>query len=396
VTRASITRKINVVEQGDTPAAGTAMNIAAAGGHQAVRNTGVHTEGYWTKALFEAYGSGTFNPDYSTDGAFVIASSGGHNHAEVRGAAGFDFTSRTWFYVAPVGVSETSSYTHGIIDDPHGITDTNGAPWHELIGTEVPAPPHPYRHMTYIPTSNGGGTKGSIMHLGRAAIGEVGDLGSAAAHKFNCATGVWARAAATVGSFPLGAVESTAIFDTVANRYYLMSGDLHNYSFVRYLDGSNWTWNTTTPAYPWPGVGDTQYTSSVLYQGNGKRLLIQFWGSRMHALDLSDVVSGFQNLAYTGTLADPQAQSSWVQHIDGNLYARDSTGAGQVLRKITPPANPISGNWTVGTVTLTGDTIPEFIGLNASTNCYQSLFYIPTLQVLGWVTAFGVSLLNPP
>ncbi len=375
------------------PASGAAKLVYASGGHQTPTNgrPSTHTAKMWTEALFEAFGSGSFNPSYSTDGAFVIAGSGGHGHSEIRGGAIFDFTTRSWIYVAPVGVSETSTYTK---DD----LDTNGTPWFELTGTEVPHPPHPYRNLCYIPTVNGGGTKGSMIYVTRAALDWTG-IGktSPTAHKFNCATGAWSRAAAATG--PTAYMESTSVFDPVSNRYYVIPSEMHTFTSLPYLDGADWTWKTTSPAYSFPDTtGVSGYSHTSLYDGNSKRLLINFWGSRIHALDLSAVGSGFQNIPYTGTLPSTH-EFTWVQHpTNGKLYARGISGQGQVLYRLTPPASPLGGsNWVIDTVTLTGDTVPEFTGgdVGGTVMSYKSLFAIPSLGMLGWVTNQGVALLNP-
>jgi hypothetical protein len=50
----------------------------------------------WAYSLFNSYGTGTFVPDYSPAGAFVIAGSGGHNSPANVDAAIFDFTDARW------------------------------------------------------------------------------------------------------------------------------------------------------------------------------------------------------------------------------------------------------------------------------------------------------------
>jgi hypothetical protein len=46
-------------------------------------------------------------------------------------------------------------------------------------------------------------------------------------------------------------------------------------------------------------------------------------------------------------------------------------------------------------VTLTGDTIPENRNPNVGTQAYRRLMYVPSIQMLAWITANGVALLNP-
>lgn len=385
MTRVSITRKINVRDpMVGVPSSGYASLIAQADAHQAIRPAGM-TSGQFTKALFEAYGSGTFVQDYSTDGAFVIAGSGGHAHYEIVGGAGFDFTTRQWFWRGTPGYTEKAAWSL--------VADTNGSPWYELTGhSETPAPGHPYANVVEVRSADGGGAKGSVLHLGRRYVcGEA--VTSPVAHMFNCDTGAWSRAASASTTLIAGA-EGSAVFDPTTKRYYAIPDGLHVQSSLRYLDATTWEWGTLSlPA--WAAVGTGTYYKGVYWAGNGKRLLIVMWGTLWQALDLDNVSAGWTVLTKSGVSLSVGYNVPVWHESDGNLYYRESSGAGNKLIKIEPPANPLTGTWGVSTVTLLGDTIPEFIGPGASTSGYKSLFYIPSFQCLGWVTAHGVALLNP-
>lgn len=390
MTRATATVQINVTAAppaGAVPALGAAKLVGAAGAHTAVLPTG-EDSGTFTKALFEAFGSGTFVQDYSADGAFVVAGSGGHNHAgEIIGGAGFDFTSRSWFWRATPGWAESIT--------PVQIGDTNGSPWLELNAApaQTPAPPHPYGSMCQIRAADGGGAKGSIIHVGRSAVTGL-SVSSPTAHRFDCATGVWSRASAGTMTAYNGN-ENTAFFDPVAKRYYSWSGEnQHARTAIPYLDVADWTFKEVAGiGYFTPG--STQYSKAMYWSGNGKRLILAFWPPYRYILDLDYPVAGWRPMSYTGPTFDASFNvPAWHQG-NGNLYWRASSGAGNTLVKVVPPADPINGTWVGSTVTLSGDAIPEFMGSGVTTEAYKSLFYIPSLNMLGWVTAFGVSLINP-
>ena len=53
---------------------------------------------------------------------------------------------------------------------PYWAKNSNGNPWQEWKGTEVPLPGHPYLIAPELPASLGGGPKGSVVFLGRAAV----------------------------------------------------------------------------------------------------------------------------------------------------------------------------------------------------------------------------------
>jgi hypothetical protein len=386
MTRATATVKINVTaapSSGSLPALGAAKLVGAAGAHTAVAPNGMDT-GQFTKALFEAYGSGCFNRDYSTDGAFIVASSGGHAHYEILGGAGFDFTTRSWFWRGVPGVTETGT--------PSTLAQTNGSPYYERSGlTEVPAPPHPYAAMATIRAADAGNTKGSMLHLGRAAVCAE-SVSASVAHKFDCATGVWSRAA--TGTFSFDGVECTTVFDPVTKRFYSVAGsNQHARSFLPYLDVATGTFGTLS------GIGTATpasgYAKALYWAGNGKRLILFIWGSSWQALDLDYPAAGWYTLSRTGASIDANYNPPVWHEGNGNLYWRASSGAGNTLVKVVPPANPLTGTWVSSTITLSGDAIPEYKGAVPTTDAYRSLFYIPSLNMLGWVTAFGVSLINP-
>lgn len=384
MTRATATVQINVIASGGsggTPSLGAAKLIAAAGAHTAVAPNGMDT-GRFTKALFEAYGSGAFVRDYSTDGAFVCAGSGGHNHYEILGGAGFDFTTRAWFWRGVPGWTETG--------DPSVVGQTNGSPYYERL-TEVPAPPHPYAAMIGVRAADAGNAKGSILHLGRAAVCAE-SVSSSTAHLFDCNTGVWSRAA--TGTFSFTGVECATVFDPVTKRFYSVSGDnQHARSFLPYIDATTWAFGTLSGiGFATPASG---YAKAWYWAGNGKRLLMFAWGSTLQALDLDYPAGGWYQLTKTGAAFDASMNVPAWHEGNGNLYWRASAGAGNSLIKIVPPANPLTGTWVASTITLSGDVIPEFIGSGVVTNAYKSLFYVPSLNMLGWVTAFGVALINP-
>lgn len=374
------------------PGAGAAKLIAAAGAHQAV-NPGVHSAYNFNYSIFGSYGSGVFNPHWSARGAYMIAGTGGHNHPETFGCVYFDFQSGAWGYIPAVGQAD-----RGSVND---ATETNGSPWYEMTGTEIPAPPHPYAQQIVMTPSMGGGDKGSLMYVTRSAVG-IGAKGAPVAHKFSLPGGVWSRVASTsvdVGGFP--------IRDASAGRIYMVPGSMWSYNGLRYLRESDWTWQTSTATGFTPSSGDGSSGSGflhgriiVFHQGNGAG------GGRFVAIDLDNQGAGWTTLTVTGTAADVSYDNCWVYHEAQGVYYRryaDISGGGtlypqgQVLYKLTPPAsNPLTNTWTISTVTLTGDTVPENAnGTSVQTQAYRRLMYVPSIEMLAWVTVNGVALLNP-
>jgi len=367
----------------NVPAKGNALLIAAANDYQAQRPA-IKTAAQFTGSLFESYGSGLFNPYFSKDGAFVICGTGGHDHQETFDAVIYDFTARAWTTVFAQGVAERNT--------PVDVTETNGAPWYEMLGTQIPAPSHPFRSMMVLPPSAGGDPKGSMLYLVRGAVC-IESRNAPVAHRFDLTPGNWSRA--STNSAIVNTIEATAVYDAVTNRGYIVPSPLSSIQKLSYLDCADWQFKQT-PLFPWPKAGTGPYAHAVIWG----RHLLHFWGTMIQSLDLDNIAPGFQVVAYTGTLpvtisatgANSGTQNAWVWHAVNNcFYYRHHVSAQQNLFRLTP-GTP----WVVDTVTLGGDVVPEFSTNTATMSPgYRSLSYLPTLSMLGWVTENGVALLNP-
>jgi hypothetical protein len=391
------------------PSSGQAKLVAPSESYQAIRPP-IKNEAQWRASLFESYGSGTFNPHYSTDGAFVITGTGGHNHQETFGAACFNFTTRAWDWV-PAQIPERNT--------PIQVDETTGDPWYEMPGTEVPSPAHAYRLLSVISPALGGGPKGSMLYFGRAATANKDVPGDVSAtynartcHRFDLATGQWSRTSgATFSHFSGSAlIEGTTVYDPVLQRYYSVRSRLQEIKFLPYLSATDWSYGQTSDFSAFPAADASNYATATYCVVRGQRLVLHNRGQLFQVLDLGDLPRGFVQPPVSSSLspawpqtiisgADRGTQNAWVWHeAQGVLYYRHHVGAGNKLLKLTPPpsGDALTGTWTISEVTLAGDAIPEFHA-NPSTNImhYRSLFYIPSLQMLGWVSPSGVCLLNP-
>lgn len=380
---------LSVTAPATTPAVGSAMLVSPAGAHRAVKLAG--SDANCDYSMFSSYGGGVYNPYFSSNGATIIAATGGHGHQEFLGGIGFDWTTLGWFNIPVPGWVEDVTASQE--------SDSDGAPWWEFVGTNYPVPGHMYALLNVLSPANGGGTKGAIISVGRAAVTGLAHS-TRAAHKLDCATGVWARASAT--AVAVGAYDNaTSIFDPVTGRYYIVPAVIHNTNTLRYLDTADFDWKVT-PA--WSGYAQSDpaaYGHAFLYTRGTTRLLMFCWGAKLQALNLDNIAAGWTNLTYTGDpVYDAQGPNHWCHHpTHDRMYSRQSIGAGQTLMRLTPPAGDLlTGAWVRDTVTLAGDSIPErHIGADASgKHSYRWLHYIPALDCLGWVTVNGVALLNPP
>jgi len=206
-------------------------------------------------------------------------------------------------------------------------------------------------------------------------------------------TGKWDRS--STNSATNLVAEATVIFDPVTNRFYYVPTEVSDRQALQYLDPADWTFKSS-PSYAWPTGGGSGYGSAVYIETGGLRLIVHFQGSLWQALDLDNISAGWTVLSHSGTALGNTANAPVWHPEQGVLYWRAASSAGQGLVRITPPgSSPLSNAWVGSTVSLTGDTVPEFQGASVGLQHYRSLCYIPTLEMLGWVTAFGVALLNP-
>jgi hypothetical protein len=342
----------------------------------------------WGYSLFESFGSGTFVPDYSATGAFVIAASGGHNVTPVLDAVIFDFSDATWKRVAN---------SNGVAprDADYREAETSGAPYYEVPSAvgQVPAPPHLYAIASYIPSSRGGGTKGSYLKMGSPAA-TVESRQGGGIHKMDLATGLWTRVTNDTLSFSYN-YESSTVYDPVAERYYFILDGLNGTTYLEYLDLSDLRVKRT-PTYPSPSQMDGDY--QTVFLDPVRRLLIaQRPGHPMRALNLADISGGWVTLNTSGT--QPTRANRWVYYpADGRFYTR-TNASGQTLHRLTPPDNWRTGTWTMDTTTVSGASLPDFTTAHGGiVRHYGTFFYVPALQSFAWISGDStpVILLKPP
>lgn len=393
MARTTVTLRLNVLAPTDLPAAGSAKLVAGAEFFQAVRPAGVSANG-WRYSLFGSYGSGLFNPYYSTKGAYVLAGTGGHSHPATFGAFVFNFDTMQPEYLPAVNAPPDR-------DGPVYAAETSGDPWWEMNGyPECPSPPHPYKTQLVIPPGLGGSAKGSMVYIQRSSVDSGGVTHSPTVHAFDLVTRTWARRSSTTG---LGAgYERAAVHDPVTNRYYVLRADAHYLNSLPYIDGADWTLKNTV-TWPWenaipPGViGD--FICPFIHESGGVRALMAITKSSLSALDLDNPAAGWSLVPLAGAALELSTNTPAYHAAQNKYYRRYGNQTDQVLQRITPPSgNPITGTWTVDTVTLAGDPIPGYQNyylVGGSVDSNRTLMYVPALQMLAWITAGGVALLNP-
>ena len=342
----------------------------------------------WAYSLFNSYGTGTFVPDYSAAGAFVLAATGGHGVAPNVDAVVFDFADATWKRirnangVAPRELDYTPS-------------QTTGSPYFEIKGArsgQIPSPPHLYGLATYIPAARGGGSRGSYLKMGSPAVTTSSYQGGGI-HKMDLATGLWTRVTSDTLYFSYN-YEATTVFDPVAGRYYFMPDGIHAFTSLQYLDLADKRVKNT-PSYAWPAQMDANYQTTFL--DPVRRLIVaQRPGYPLRALDLNNIGAGWRVLNTSGN--QPGEANRWAHSPeDGRFYTR-TNNSGQTLYRLTPPADWKNGTWTIDTVTVSGATLPNYTTTGGTTRHYGKFFYVPAIKSFAWISGESaqVVILKPP
>lgn len=329
--------------------------------------------GDWVYSLFESFGAGVYAPGYSSHGAYVLAGTGGHGHPDYIGAAVFNFSTGAW---ERLDVANSGSFlTGGAV---YQAGNVNGSPYYEATGTEVPAPPHPYANLCYMPD----GTKGSVIYVTRAAIaGPAYD--STASHRFDLVTRTWSRATTNQfsGNPVLATVEGTSVWDAARNRWWLVPRDINNLNRMYYLRRSDMTWQTTATASSFfPGAMVTSGSRAMLHDGH---IIVNSGSQGLWLYDPDTPSAGFIQLTVSGTL--PNIRNCWARHSNGNWYVFEGAAASNTITRIVPPASPKTGTWTVSTITVTGATLPARSMSFGTVAHYNRFFYVPAVDCLCWI-----------
>jgi hypothetical protein len=344
---------------------------------QSVKHPAVTAFNWWYSNV-NSYGSGAFVKDYSTAGAYVVGPSGGHNHPAWTGGTIFDFLDATWKRLDP-------TQGPGARDTDFSAGETNGAPYYELTGTNVPIPPHPYHCNSVLPKVFGGGAKGSVVTITRHAVTPGAVEGVTSSHRFDLATGVWSRL--TTAQFSAGQMftESSVVWDEFAQRYWLIPQAYHNFTNLSYLRLSDLTVQNTAsfPFPPFPGGGGGGSYDVAMMDPRRRIIVMAQRNGNLIGFDPNAESLGWRVLTLSGSLPTTTNERWAYVPCRDAFYKMPGTG-GSTLYKLTPPSsNPFSSTWTVTTISLS-QAVTQYGDGPGSPGAYAALQYVPYIECLAW------------
>lgn len=388
------------------PEHGYAVEIGTNTHRDVMPPSGGWDQATWDRTYGGSQGAGDYVPTYSAGGAYAYAGTGGHNHPDFIGAHLFDFTDATWYRLdvandTPDAYGDPGGYSEDSSSDGTGEGTCSAPPCkYELNDSDgVPLPPHPYGKQVYLPR----GEKGSLIYVGRAAVGEGAEQ-SPAVHRFDLATRTWSLVG-TDHNARTG-TEGDSVLDIPRNRIWAFDATLQNHANHQYLDLADDEMKTTTSGASGPAeiVNDKRI---MLHDGLFMR---PSGGLGLWLSDPEDAGNVWTQVDLDGDLPfhnfnnDPDVDwlsyNRWARFSDGNWYHISKEG-GNTLHVVIPPAgDPMSGTWTVETVTILGETLPPAYGgltLN-SVEHYGKLIYVSSIDCLAWLPGGDnpVYLIRPP
>lgn len=343
---------------------------------------------YFTEfSLFNSFGAGIVIPEFSPGGAYVFSNIGGHSHPDIAGAVVFDYTDARWKRLEHAnggdqwGVNENKSFSEA---------QSNGAPYWEIANTvngnrAVPLPGHPYQFMAERPPAAGGGAKGSIIYVCRAAVGPSWDKQSGATHAFDLNSRVWTRVTNNLYPRPLQ-YEGSAVYDAARGRYWLLMIGQHNYQSVPYLRVSDWTWQNSGSYSGYPDARVGVGCRMNMYQGS---LLIQGEGRTLWVFNPDNAAAGFQQIAMSGAALPSSAvfrmnRMAYYAPADAWYYAHSNAGSpGSTLYRVK--VNLANRTAVVSTVSLSQPLPSVGDYPNDQSDAYHMLHYVPAIQRLAWI-----------
>ena len=376
MTARTFTFAVQAASSFTPPASGTAVYASST---NTETSAGVlpasHSSANWVYSNFASYGGGALVPGYTTHGAYVLASTGGHNAPGNINALVYRFDNWTWERLDNANgvVGRSADYT---------VAETSGSPNYGLLSGSpavVPAPAHNYRACVGV-----GGVFYRVVGMYLCTT----LLSTARTHAFDCSTRLWSRYSANLSTNAAapyaGNAESVALYDSTANRIWLMYPQLHGTNQIAYLDLSDATWKAVTAGY----TADLGWSPDYILDDAGRQIFRFAAGTSVYRLNLSSPGSGWSVVSHSGTAVFTNTR--WERNpVDGCFYTY--LGTGNTLNKFDPTTRAFS------TRVISGVSLPSYYDQGNGAKHHTRFFYVPSRACFAWIAGNNaqVVLLNP-
>lgn len=331
---------------------------------------------------FRNWCGGAYIPEFSPLGGYAVHGSGHLSAGSVlaTGVFVFNLSTRLWEHVC-----NSSRNMRESVDSTNQYSEfDDGSPY----------PPHTYDGLVPLPTSLGGGPRGSLVRFFHA-----GGSGLNAVHAFNLnsATLGITRVIDNISMSGASFNYPMACFDSKRNGYWVL-----NYNGAGGLKFVNPVgWGVTAYASGYSTYGD----NALIYIPDPYDCLVgcgRTSGSGGFAVFVAPLAGGgtpsFTQVSPSGT-APPDIASSggkygghWSTLLQ-QLVSYTSNGGYTVykLRPPVPPA-PVNGSgwaWTSETLTGVGGATPETAELSNGAGPYSRFIEVPAIKCFIWADRMG-------
>lgn len=325
-----------------------------------------------TAALFNAWCTAAYAPDWGKYGSFVYHG-GGHGDRAENSHYRYDIETR----LTTKERQSCAIYQHS---DSYVADTVTGWMWAATTGTEVqvgePFVHHTYSNLIVVPESAIDGTapNGWLFTLGRGSMPMPGQIGTNQTHKF--ALGVDAKW--SFGGSPVVArgAHAFTIYDSLRNRLINPNGD-NTYATSLY------TYDLTTGS---PGTmsfsGPTQnaYYHVGHYSESWDLYISSRWASSAIGLSVIDpVTQTHYKPTVVGTPPASTYEGAWAwDDVHHRLVLFQSIS--NIVYTLTPTGNPRTSNWEWSSYTLTGAVNPCV----TSAPAFGRVRHVPKLDAYFW------------
>lgn len=358
---------------------------------------GAFSTGQWQESLFGVWTSGAFVPGWSTHGAYVLGGGGGHGGAENYDCCLFDFADYTYKYLPN---------TNGVAASPTPVnsSQTTGAPYWEMTGTQVPAPGHLYSYPIGVGSD-------LLLPIVSFATSDQGGAGAGSTYMHRCTlngdnTCTWSRVGTNtpIGAsnggagtgFPNSGDWAMSFYEQARNRLWFVNTLTHVLSGFPSCDPNVGTWSSTSlqSFTPDPAAQNgfmifDEITECFWYAGqNGRLYRCNFDATTLTGW--TDVAAhGLSTFVPTRWVRFPSADGG-----DDCFYAYLDDGT-NTLRRFN------RATMAFDTVSVGGSALPTRVGTIGggvgTDNHFTRFLYVPARQCFAWIAgnAQQVALLRP-
>jgi len=335
----------------------------------------------------------------STYGAYgsIVIYGGGHGDYYGNEVYRYDIDTRSWSRITDPTPPPYYPVVSGTQTGAYYVDDVYGEYWANSAGTAVrtgqPSSSHTYGRLLWCPPGSfGADPAGYLVDPMTVAHVPIGGRSAAYLHYVPLSTPVWTRG----NQFPTTVIGNgaygPALYDSSRNRIANFSNGNDFITFYGYYNCATGVTGTIniTGGQAGASAGTRSYNSIAAYDSSADLYYVirnELNQVRLHIINpttnvltvrlISNLTSSY-NFSVTSPTAEDQGGFEWIQSLGQWVYYQ---GTGSTIYRISKPADPINGTWTITSQTFTGDAAIA----KSSTPHYTRFRWLPNLSSFIWL-----------